>query len=188
MNAGSHTWMRSFMLALAAAIVLGCGAVAPADTGPATPGAEAAPGGAFVATAPIADVCSLLTTADVQTLLPDARPGVEQEMPVAADAAFWSRGCKWDVSDTSTEAIELIVYGATAEQGLVGLKSAAKGKTGIAVSGVGSEAYYWIGQGTNGLWVLDGPFAVNITAYFLNPAPNQGQFQPLAAKVLDEIK
>jgi hypothetical protein len=180
--------MRPFMLALAAAVMLACGAVAPADTGPATPEAAGAPGGAFVATAPIADVCSLLTTADVQTLLPGARPGVEQEMPAAADAGFWSRDCKWDVSDTSTEAMELVVYGATVEEGLLGLKSAAQGKTGIAVSGLGTEAYYWIGPGTNGLWVVDGAHAVNITAYFLNPAPSQGQFQPLVTKVLDQIR
>ena len=146
-------------------------------------------GGAFKPATPISDVCSLLTTSDVQTIMPGARPGAEQQTPDTADFGFWSRDCSWDVSDTSVQSIELVIFGATTEQGLAGIKAAAQsGTTNTPVSGLGTEARYWVEDADNGLWALDGSLSVDITAYFLTPMPTEAQLHPLVGKVLDEIK
>ena len=146
-------------------------------------------GGAFEPATPISDVCSLLTTSDVETVMPGARPGSEQQGPDTADLGFWSRDCMWDVSDTSVQAIELVIFGATTEQGFAGITAAAhSGKTNTPVSGLGTEARYWVDDAVNGLWALDGSLSVDITAYFLTPMPTEAQLHPLVGKVLGEIK
>jgi hypothetical protein len=145
--------------------------------------------GGFTPTTPITDVCSLLTLADIQTVLPAARPGAEQLTPDTSDIGFWSRDCNWDVSDTSVEAIELVIFGATTEQGLAGIKAAAlSGRTNSPVAGLGEDARYWVDDVTGGLWAFDGSLSVDITAYFLTPMPTEEQLHPLVAKVLGEIR
>lgn len=146
-------------------------------------------GGTFTASAPISDVCSLLTVADIQTVLPGARAGVEQATPPTSDLGFWSGDCKWDVSDTLVQAVELVIFGATTEQGLAGLKAAARsGKTNTPVSGLGSEAHFWADDLDNGVWALSGSLSVDVTTYFLTPMPTEEQLHPLVAKVLGEVK
>ena len=145
-------------------------------------------GGAFNPATPISDVCSLLTISDVQTVMPGARPGAEQQTPDTADIGFWSRDCSWDVSDTSVQSIELVVFGATTEQGLAGITAAARsGTTNTPVSGLGTAARYWVDDAVNGLWALDGSLSVDVTAYYLTPMPTEAQLHPLVGKVLGEI-
>lgn len=194
MKTGARTRRRAFLLAVASGFIFACGALGPsgasgntANSG-STAGSPPA-GGAFEAATPISDVCSLLTISDVQTVLPGARPGVEQLTPPTTDLGFWSGDCKWDVSDTSVEAIELVVFGATTQPGLLGLKAAARsGKTNSSVSGLGTEARFWTEDTDNGLWALNGSVSVDITAYFLSPMLTEAQLHPLVAKVLGEIK
>ena len=146
-------------------------------------------GGGFTPATPIADVCSLLSTSDIQAVMPGARPGVEQPTPDTSGLGFWSRDCKWDLSDTSAQSIELVVFGATTEQGLAGIQAAARsGKISSPVDGLGEEARYWVKDADNGLWAIEGPLSVDVTAYFLTPMPTQEQLQPLIAKALGEIK
>jgi hypothetical protein len=121
--------------------------------------------------------------------MPGARPGVEQATPPTSDLGFWSRDCKWDVSDTSVQAVELVIFGATSEQGLAGIRAAARsGKTNSSVAGLGEEARYWVDDSDNGLWVLDGSLSVDVTGYFLTPMPTEEELHPLLAKVLGEVK
>lgn len=192
MNAVARARMHSVLLVTASVLVFACGALGSSGTsgtGGNTPVATGGGGGAFQAAMPISDVCSLLTTSDVQTVLPGARPGAEQQTPPTADLGFWSRDCKWDVSDTSVQAIELVIFGATTEQGLLGLKAAAhSGKTNSSVSGLGTEARFWAEDTDNGLWALNGSVSVDITGYFLTPMLTEAQLHPLVAKVLGEIK
>ena len=66
--------------------------------------------------------------------------------------------------------------------------AAQSGKTNTPVSGLGTEAHYWVSDSDNGLWALNGSVSVDVTAYFLSPMPTADQLQPLVAKVLSEIK
>lgn len=146
---------------------------------------------AFAPATPPSDVCALLTLADVQAVLPNARPGVEQQTGDNTALGFWARDCKWDVSDTSTVALELVVFGALNESGLQAIKLAAQsGPVNNPVSGVGDEAHYWAdtANGTNGLWSLKAPYSVDTTAYFFKTFPTADQFKPLVVKALGQLK
>jgi len=149
-------------------------------------------GGSFKAAAPISDVCGLLTTTDIQTVMPGAAAGAEQQTPNTDDLGFWSRDCKWDDSTTATHSIELVVFGATTSQGLNAIKLAAQsGQMNTPVSSLGTQANFWVEDpsiGTSGLWAIDGSQSVDITNYFLTPIPTEAQLHPLVAKVLGEIK
>jgi hypothetical protein len=186
---------RLFVICALIAALVACGL--PISSQPpvsATSAARSAPstgesGGTFTPSAPISDVCSLLTISDIQTVMPGARPGVEQATPPTSDLGFWSRDCKWDVSDTSVQAVELVIFGANTEQGLAGIKAAARsGKTNTSVGGLGSEAHYWVDDSDNGVWAQNGSLSVDVTTYFLTPMPTEGQLHPFVAKVLGEIK
>ena len=185
MYATSRARLRLVLPAIAWIFILACAALGSPGAG----GGNGGGGGPFKPATPISDICSLLTTSDVQAILPGAQPGTEQQTPDTAAFGFWSRDCKWDVSDTSVQSIELVIFGATTEQGLAGIKAAAQsGNTNTPVSGLGSEAHYWIEDSDNGLWALNGSVSVDITAYFLSPMPTADQLQPLVGKVLGEIK
>src|SRR4029077_5656641 len=112
------------------------------------------------------DVCSLLTTADVATIQPTTTAGAEQQTPDTSSFGFWSRDCAWNSGGTS---VELVIFGATTQQGLAGIKAAASsGDVNTPVSGLGTEAHYWedTTNTVNGLWALDGSLSVDVTAYF----------------------
>jgi hypothetical protein len=144
----------------------------------------------FKAAVPPSDVCAMLTLADVQAIFPNARPGVEQPTADTSAAGFWARDCKWDLSDTSTKSLELVVFGALTQDGLLGIKLAAQsGSVNNPVSGVGDEAHYWEDgtNGTNGLWALKAPYSVDTTAYFFTPFPTADQFKPLVVKALGQL-
>lgn len=153
-------------------------------------GAADGGGGAFSPAQPPSDICSLLTPSDIQTILPGVGPGAEQQTPDTSSLGFWSRDCKWQVSDMSAQSVELVIFGATTAQGLAGIKLAAQsGKINTPVTGLGDEAHYWEQDTTdNGLWAIRGSSSVDVTAYFFTPFPTEAQLHPLVAKVLGEIK
>lgn len=148
-------------------------------------------GGAFTPATPPADVCGLLTLADVQAIQPGSLPGVEQPTGDTSSYGFWARDCAWDDGGTTGTSVELVVFGATTQQGLAGIKAAASsGDVNTPVSGLGTEAHLWqdTTHNTGGLWALDGSQSVDVTAYFFPAFPPESQFHPLVAKVLAEIK
>jgi hypothetical protein len=149
-------------------------------------------GGGFTAASPVANVCGLLTLADVQAVMPGAVAGVEQPTADTTSVGFWSRDCKWEDAVVTSRLMELVIFGATTAQGLAGLKlAAASGDTNTPVSGLGTEAHYWVKDppiATNGLWARDGSLSVDVTAYFFDPIPTEAQLHPLVAKVLGELK
>jgi len=154
-------------------------------------GGGAGGSGSFTPATPPADVCSMLTLADVQAVLQKANAGVEQQTGDNSALGFWARDCKWDTGSTSVVSLELVVFGALSETGLDGIKAAAKsGPVNNPVSGVGDEAHYWEDgtNGTNGLWALKAPYSVDTTNYFLKPFPTADQFKPLVVKALGELK
>ena len=144
---------------------------------------------AFKAATPPSDVCSLLTTGDIAAIQPMTTAGVEQQTADTSSVGFWSRDCAWNPSSGGTS-VELVIFGATSQQGLAGIKAAASsGDVNMPVSGLGTEAHYW--QDTtntvNGLWAIDGSLSVDVTAYFFTPFPPEAALHPLVAKVLGEL-
>jgi hypothetical protein len=145
--------------------------------------------GGFVAATPPADVCSLLSLADVQTILPGAQAGAQQTTQDTPDV--WNRICKWNGSALLVS-VELVTYGALTEQGVVSLSVLAGGPgngTKTPVSGVGDHATYWENSNLNtrGLVALQGNVSAGVTAYSVTPAPTQDQFTPLVKKALDQL-
>jgi hypothetical protein len=134
----------------------------------------------------------MLTLADVQAVFPNALPGVE--LPTGDNSAqgFWARDCKYDLSATSTQSLELVVFGLLNENGLQGIKFAAQsGPVNNPLSGVGSEAHYWddtAAHGTSGLWALEAPYSVDTTSYSITLTPTAYQFKPLVVKALGQLK
>jgi hypothetical protein len=153
-------------------------------------GGDGGGGGGFSPAQPPSDICSLLAPADIQTILPGVGAGAEQQTPDTSSLGFWSRDCKWQVSATAGQSVELVIFGATTAQGLAGIKLAAQtGTVNTSVTGLGDEAHYWEQDTTdNGLWALRGSYSVDVTAYFFTPFPTEAQLQPLVAKALGEIK
>jgi hypothetical protein len=184
-------YARLLKIGVVLVAIMSCGLPVPSQPPASAPASSSGPtggGGGFAPVTPIADVCSLLTLSDIQTVLPGARPGVEQTGPDTSDVGFWSRDCKWDVSDTSVQNIELVIFGATSEQGLAGITAAIYGKSSTPVTGLGADARYWVRDTDSGLWALNGSVSVDVTSYFLTPVASEEQLHPLVAKVLGEIK
>lgn len=144
--------------------------------------------GSFSPASPPADICSLLTLADIQTILPGASAGAPQAGP-PDPADYWARDCKWAASDISAQAVELVVFGAKTKNGVQLLKLAARsGTTNTPVSGLGDEAHYWEQDTSdNGLWTISGAYSVDVTAYFITPFPTESQLEPLVRKALGEL-
>src|SRR5262245_59979587 len=96
-------------------------------------------GGGFTPASPPADVCGLLTLADVQAAMPGAVAGVEEQTPNTADLGFWSRICHYDDAVVTSRSLELVIFGGTTAKGLTSIKlAAASGKTNTPVSGLGT--------------------------------------------------
>lgn len=148
----------------------------------------AACGGAgsdFTPAPPPVDPCGLLTVADAQMIVPDAQAGVLDPGPPDGPD-FWSRDCAWHSASTG-DSVDLVLFGALSENGLVGIEAAAaSGDVNTPVTGLGDEAHYWqdTPQGTNGVWALSGSVSVDVTAYFVTPFPTADQIRPLVAKGL----
>ena len=61
--------------------------------------------------------------------------------------------------------------------------------TKTPVTGLGDRAIYWedADVNTRGLTALKGSYSADVTAYFVDPAPTQGQLTPLVKKALDQL-
>jgi hypothetical protein len=147
---------------------------------------------AFAPATPPSDVCAMLTLADVQAVFPNALAGVEEPTGDTSAQGFWARICKYELNATPTQSLELVVFGALNENGLLGIKFAAQsGPVNNPVSGVGEEAHYWddtAAHGTSGLWALKAPYSVDTTSYSITPTPTADQFKPLVVKALGQLK
>jgi hypothetical protein len=144
----------------------------------------------FVMTSPVADVCSLLTLADAQTLLPGATAGVQQTTDDTADV--WTRECDWDAGGVSGMSVTLVVDGALTSQGntllnILATTGAGSG-TKMPVSGVGDKAIYFNDTGLDqGLTALHAGYDVDVTVYFLTPDVPESSLQPLVVKAMGAL-
>jgi hypothetical protein len=138
-----------------------------------------------------ADICSLLTLADAQTILPSAGAGVVQ--PVIATADVWMVQCDWDDPSNNGKSVELILEGAltaTGNSDLDGiLRTAGTGATqSMMVSGLGDGAIYVNTTGIEQiLEARSGSYLVNVTAVFITPDVTASPLQPLVQKVISGL-
>ena len=139
------------------------------------------------ATAP-ADVCSLLTLADVQAVLPGALPGVV--VPTTDYPDVWVRDCQW-ADSAGFASVELVIQGALTSRGDQGLDVLVTTGPGngqkTPVSGLGDKAMYWVDMTDQGLVAKHGSYAISVTAYLFNQAPTEAQLAPLVLKAMGEL-
>lgn len=140
-----------------------------------------------------ADVCSLLTLADVQSILPTAVPGVASTG--APNSDIWGIGCEWEGSSST---ISLLVEGAkdTAALGVfdLAIQGAEVATTGVQImpiSDVGDEAVYVNDTRMNAvkqeLQAASGNYWVGLIAAGFTTPVTLAQLQPLAVKVLNGL-
>jgi len=144
--------------------------------------------GPFTPTKPPDDPCALLDMSDVQSILPAAGAGAPE--PTEDTPDDWTRTCKWKGAEL--DSVELVLFGALTSNGqqLLGILSTRIGNgTKMPVSGLGDAATYWEDSGVNtrGLTAKKTNYVADVTAYFLDPAPTEGQFEPLVRKALDQL-
>jgi hypothetical protein len=140
-----------------------------------------------------ADVCSLLTVADVQSILPTAVPGVASTGAANSDA--WGMECDW--SDSSG-GVSLLVEGAKAPAELSvfnlaiqGAEVATAGVQITPISDVGDEAVYVNDTRMNAvkqeLQAASGNYWVGLIAGGFTTPVTLAQLQPLVVKVLNSL-
>jgi hypothetical protein len=163
---------------------------------PAPPGATPPPpadAGAAPNATPPADVCALVSLADVQAILADAQAGVVDPDLTQDSADGFVRACSFKSVGFPATKIDLVVYGAKSQKGLdmidLAVTKAPGNGTKTPVSGVGDKATFWTDDGINtlGLIAKKGDYGVDVTAYFVDPAPTQDQLSPLVKKALDAL-
>ena len=140
-----------------------------------------------------ADVCSLLTLADVQSILPTAVPGVASAGTPNSD--IWGIECDWEGSSSG---VSLLVEGAKAPAALgvfdLAIQGAEVATTGVQImpiNDVGNEAVYVNDTRMNAvkqeLQAASGNYWVGlIAAGFTTPVP-LAKLQPLVVKVLNSL-
>jgi hypothetical protein len=144
---------------------------------------------AFMPTAPVADVCSMLALSDVQMLLPGAPAGTALAPHDNAD--MWMRGCAWQTGGLS---VSLIVQGALTSNGnlIIGIEvepTSNSTSQATAVSGVGDKAVYINNQPLNDqiLNARKGSEVVSVAAYsYSSPVP-ESSLQPLVVEALGKL-
>jgi hypothetical protein len=145
-------------------------------------------GTSFTPTTPVADVCSMLALADVQTLLSGAPAGAP--LPPDDTADIWTRGCAWQASGM---AVTLIVEGALTSNGnlVLGIEVDATSngtRQATAVSGVGDKAVYLVNQGLDQILnAKKGSTVVSVAASGFTPAVPEASLQPLVVEALSKL-
>jgi hypothetical protein len=140
-----------------------------------------------------ADVCSLLTLADVQSILPTAVPGVAGTGAPSSDA--WGIECDWDGSSGS---VSLLVEGAkvpaelsTFDLTIQGAEVATSGVQIMPISDVGDEAVYFndtrMDTVRQELQATSGNYWVGLIAADFTTPVTLAQLQPLVVKVLNSL-
>lgn len=147
--------------------------------------------GTFTATEPPDDVCSLLDTADMATLLSSNDGGMLDQ--VRADADVWLRTCTYTSAANPVQQVDLIVEGAISQAGsdLI-YKIVDEGPEGALmqhVDGVGETATYWADDAVSTLGLVSAwhDYAVGVTAYFVEPPPSKDKLVPLVVKVMGKL-
>jgi hypothetical protein len=140
-----------------------------------------------------ADVCSLLTLADVQSVLPTAVPGVASTGASNSDA--WGIECDWEGSSSG---VSLLVEGAKAPAAVsvfdLAIQDAEIATTGVQIvpiSDVGDEAVYVNDTRMNAvkqeLQAASGNYWVGLIAAGFTTPVTLAQLQPLVVKVLNGL-
>jgi hypothetical protein len=140
-----------------------------------------------------ADVCSLLTLADVQSILPTAVPGVASTG--APNSDIWGIECDWEGSSSG---VSLLVEGAKAPAALsvfdLAIQGAEVATTGVQImpiSDVGDEAVYVDDTRMNAvkqeLQAASGNYWVGLIAAGFTTPVTLVQLQPLVVKVLNSL-
>jgi len=150
--------------------------------------------GEVIPAAAPADVCSLLTRADLQTILPTVRVGTELGTgpfyPYMDGGDAWSLECDWDDSVSNPTGIGLYVQGALTRQGNadldVAFDSIGGGPTqGTVVSGLGDEALYFDNSmGSQFLEARSGGYYVELLAFEFATPVTEAQLQPLVLEAI----
>jgi hypothetical protein len=140
-----------------------------------------------------ADVCSLLTLADVQSIVPTAVPGVGGTG--APNSDIWGIECDWEGSSSS---VSLLVEGAKAPAALgvfdlaiQGVEVATTGVQIMPISDLGDEAVYFNDTRMNAvkqeLQAASGKYWVGLIAAGFTTPVTLAQLQPLVVKVLNSL-
>jgi hypothetical protein len=185
-------WGLGAVLSFVAGVGLpACGERIGGDDG--TTGTGGAGGsGPFTPAVEPADVCALLSLADIETILPTAGAGVPQPNSTSPDG--WGVECDWkDTAPASGSTASLVVVGVLSSAGIADLdrgpQSLAAGATpsSAAVVGLGDTAEYADLTNAQALEAVAGSYDVEVTVTFRNPAVTAVQLRPLVARVLGEI-
>jgi len=162
--------LRTLVSAAACLFALGCG------------GSDES--GAFEPAVPPEDVCALLTSEDVTTILPNPGPGRLSSSGVAS-GDVWSRKCDW--SGDGTPSASLGIFGAATTAGLVTVRSVGPNEGAWEeLSGLGERAAYFSNAfGEVGVDAISGSYAVQVHARGLSGAASgKAALVPLVRKVL----
>ncbi|HET6983763.1 MAG TPA: hypothetical protein VFI53_16585 [Myxococcaceae bacterium] len=143
----------------------------------------------FQKTAPIANVCALLSLGDAATLAPGLTTATEQ--PAQDSQDVWTRACAYRGSGDVVARVDLLVSGALTSAGaqqLADSLSISDPETQVTVvAGLGDRAVYWehwdYGEG---LYAIRGGYGVGLGKTY---ASNIGEadFKSLVQKVLTQI-
>jgi hypothetical protein len=150
----------------------------------------------FAPAAQPADVCSVLTLADVQTVFATAAPGAAAQSATSSD--FWMLECDWHdgAASATSQEVSLVVYGALTSTGDADLDAAlARSGDGaqqaMPVSHVGEQAVYADFAGPydvhQSLGARSGPYWVSLTAWNFPSLCAAPQLDPLVVKALGEL-
>jgi hypothetical protein len=160
--------------------------------GAATGSSGAGGSGTFTPAVEPANVCALLSLADVQLVLATAGAGVAQ--PNSTSTNGWGIECDWkDSAPGSTRTVRLVVVGVLASDGVADLdrgpQSLAAGTTPsyMAVSDLGDVAEYADFMNAQILEAVSGSYLVETAVEFVSPAVTAAQLGPLVAKVIGEL-
>jgi len=145
----------------------------------------------FTATNPPDDVCALLDTADMATLLSSNDGGMADQ--VRADPDLWLRTCTFTSSDHPIQQADLVLEGAISQAGNDLIHKIVNEGPGGAltehVDGVGETATYWADDGATTLGLVSAwhGYAIAVTAYFVDPPPSKDKLVPLVVKVIGKL-
>lgn len=166
------------LLALGA---LGCGGGDDDDQAAAT----------FTATEPPDDVCSLLDTADIATVLASNDGGMPDK--VQANPDLWIRSCTYTSDEYPIQQVDLVLEGAISQAGsdLIHqvVDDGPSGGLTEHVDGVGETATYFADDTVSTLGLVSAwhGYAVAVTAYFVEPPPSKDKLVPLVVKVIGKL-
>lgn len=145
----------------------------------------------FTATEPPDDVCSLLDSTDVATVLTNPEPGAPDQVQASAD--LWVRSCTYRSRDSALASVDLVLEGAISQAGNDLIHDVVDAGPGDGlkqhVAGVGETATYWADEDLTTLGLVSAwrSHAIAVTTYSVEPPPTKDQLVPLVIKVIGKI-